>query len=152
GAKLAIASVSRDHKHVWLSVADTSTGAVRKIYDETVPTQYESRSGWRVLWATNEFIWYSERDNWGQLYLYDLTNGQLKNQITTGDGPVMQIAYLDDRTRTIWFGANGREKGQDPYFLHFYRVGLDGKNLVSLTPDVGTHAIQRLSNRYLIDT
>ncbi|HKV98698.1 MAG TPA: DPP IV N-terminal domain-containing protein, partial [Vicinamibacterales bacterium] len=153
GSKLAIASVSREHKHVWLSVADTSTGAVRKIYDETVATQYESRSGWRVLWATNEFIWYSERDNWGQLYLYDLTSGQLKNQITTGEGPVMQIARLDEKARTIWFGANGKEKGQDPYFLHFYRVGLDGRNLVSLTPGDGTHTMQLSpSGHYLIDT
>jgi dipeptidyl aminopeptidase/acylaminoacyl peptidase len=153
GSKLAIASVSRDHKHVWLSVADPATGAVRKVYDETVATQYESRTGWRMLWATNEFIWYSERDNWGQLYLYDLTNGTLKNQITKGEGPVTQIALLDERARTIWFGANGREKGQDPYFLHFYRVGLDGTNLVSLTPDDGTHSIQLSpSRRYLIDT
>jgi dipeptidyl aminopeptidase/acylaminoacyl peptidase len=153
GSKLAIASVSREHKHVWLSVADTVSGAVRKVYDETVATQYESRSGWRVLWGTNEFIWYSERDNWGQLYLYDLTNGQLKNPITTGEGPVMQIARLDEAKRVIWFGANGREKGQDPYFLHFYRVGLDGKNLVSLTPSDGTHTMQILpTGGYVIDT
>ena len=32
---------------------------------------------------TNEVIWHSERDNWGQLYLYDLQTGKLKNQITT---------------------------------------------------------------------
>ena len=92
------------------------------MFDETVPTQFESRTGWRVLWATNEVIWYSERDDWGQLYLYDLQTGKLKNQITTGDGPVMQIARIDEKTRTLWFGANGRETGQDPYFLHFYRT------------------------------
>ena len=109
----------RDHKHVWLRVADASTGAVRTVFDETVATQFESRTGWRVLWSTNEVIWHSERDNWGQLYLYDLQTGKLKRQITTGDGPVMQIAKIDEKTRTIWFGANGREKGQDPYFLHF---------------------------------
>ena len=160
GSKLALASVSRDHKHVWLRVADTATGAVRQVFDETVPTQFESRTGWRVLWATNEVIWHSERDNWGQLYLYDLQTGKLKNQITTGEGPVMQIARVDEKTRTLWFGANGREKGQDPYFLHFYRVGLDpstrlgaGGGLVSLTPDDGTHAVQvSPSGKYLIDT
>ena len=51
-------------------------------------TQYESAQGrvnWRYLPATNEVIWYSERDNWGQLYLYDATTGKLKNQITTGE-------------------------------------------------------------------
>ena len=49
GSRLALASVSRDHKHVWLRVADTATGAVRTVFEETVPTQFESRTGWRVL-------------------------------------------------------------------------------------------------------
>jgi dipeptidyl aminopeptidase/acylaminoacyl peptidase len=161
GSQLALASVSRDHKHVWLRVADAATGAVRTAFDETVPTQFESRTGWQVLWSTNEVIWHSERDNWGQLYLYDLQTGQLKNPITTGEGPVMQIARVDEKTRTLWFGANGREKGpydgaqgrQDPYFLHFYRIGLDGRGYTPLTPDDGTHGIQLSpSGRYLVDT
>lgn len=153
GSRLALASVSRDHKHVWLRVADTATGTVRTAFEEVVPTQFESRTGWRVLWATNEVVWHSERDNWGQLYLYDLQTGKLKNPITTGEGPVMQIAKIDEKTRTIWFGANGREKGQDPYFLHFYRTGLDGRGLFSLTPDEGTHTIQiSPSGNFIVDT
>lgn len=153
GRQLALASVSRDHKHVWVRVADTSTGAVRTVFDETVPTQFESRAGWRVLWKSNEIVWYSERDNWGQLYLYDLETGKPKRQITTGEGPVMQIARLDEQSRTLWYGANGREKGQDPYFLHFYRIGLDGGPSTSLTPDEGTHTVQIApSGTYLVDT
>jgi dipeptidyl-peptidase-4 len=152
-ARLAFISTSREHKHAVLRVADTATGAVRAVMDETVKTQYESRIGCQVLWATNEVIWYSERDNWGHLYLYDLANGMLKNQITVGDGPVMQIVRLDEKSRTVWFSAQGREKGEDPYFRHVYRVGLDGKNYVSLTPDVGDHTAQLSpSGRYLVDT
>lgn len=151
--KLAIASVSRDHKRVWLSVADVASGAVRKVYEETVATQYESRAQWQVLWGTNEFIWYSERDDWGQLYLYDLTTGALKNKITSGEGPVMSIARLDEKSRTVWFNANGRERGQDPYFSHLYRAELDGTRVVSLTPDDGNHTVQLSPDgRYIIDT
>jgi dipeptidyl aminopeptidase/acylaminoacyl peptidase len=150
--RLALASVSRDHKHVVLRVADTTTGEVRDVLEETVATQFESR-GWRVLWETNEVVWHSERDNWGQLYLYDLQTGRLKHAITSGEGPVMQIARVDEKARTICFGANGREPGQDPYFLHFYRASLDGGRAVSLTPDVGTHTVQiSPSGRYLVDT
>jgi dipeptidyl aminopeptidase/acylaminoacyl peptidase len=152
-SKLALISTSRDHKQAVLRVADASTGAVRTVMDETVKTQYESRVGCQVLWGTNEVIWYSERDNWGHLYLYDLTTGKLKNQITTGEGPVMQTARLDEKSRTIWFVAQGREKEEDPYFRHFYRIGMDAKNYVSLTPDVGDHTVQLSpSGRYLIDT
>jgi dipeptidyl aminopeptidase/acylaminoacyl peptidase len=151
--KLAIASVARDHKKAWLSVADVATGDVRKVYEETVQTQYESRAQWQVLWATNEFIWYSERDNWGQLYLYDLGTGALKNKITTGEGPVMSIARLDEKARTVWFTANGREKGQDPYFSHVYRIQLDGSRVASLTPADGNHTAQLSPNdKFIVDT
>ena len=153
GSTLALASVSRDHKHVWLRVADTANGVVRTVFDETAATQFESRTGWRVLWTAGEVVWHSERDGWGQLYLYDLQTGKLKRQITAGEGPVMQIAKIDEKTRTLWFGANGREKGEDPYFLHFYRTSLDGGPVVSLTPDTGTHTIQiSPSGKYIVDT
>jgi dipeptidyl-peptidase 4 len=152
-AQLAFISTSRDHKQAVLRVADAATGVVRTVLDDKVPTQYESRIGCQVLWATNEFLWYSERDNWGHIYLHDLATGKLKHQITTGEGPVTQMVRLDDRSRTIWFQAQGRVKGEDPYFRHFYRIGLDGKNYVALTPEDGDHTVQLSpSGRYLIDT
>jgi dipeptidyl aminopeptidase/acylaminoacyl peptidase len=152
-SQLAFVSTSRDHRQAVLRMADAATGAVRTVFDETSPTHYESRTGWQVLWPTNEVIWYSQRDNWGQLYLYDLTTGKLKNPITTGEGPVTAITRVDEKTRTLWYAAMGREKGQDPYFRHYYRVGLDGKNAVSLTPDNGDHDVQiSPSGRFLVDT
>ena len=152
-SQLALVSTPRDHKEATLRVADANTGAVRTVMNEKVATHYESRTGWRVLWATNEVVWYSQRDDWGQLYLYDMNTGALKNKITTGEGPVTDIARIDEKTRTLWYGANGREPGQDPYFRHYYRIGLDGKNAVSLTPDDGTHDIQiSPDGRFLVDT
>ena len=154
GSKLALVSTSRDHKQAVFRVAEAATGVVRTVFDETVKTHFESRTGWRVLWATNEIVWYSQRDDWGQLYLLDLNTGAVKHPITTGQGPVTQINRLDEKTRTLWFAANGREKGQDPYFAHFYRIGLDGKTpQVSLTPDDGDHSMQLSPDgRYLVDT
>ena len=152
-SQLALVSTSRDHKDAVLKVADANTGTVRTVMKETVPTHYEARTGWRVLWTTNEVLWYSQRDDWGQLYLYDLNTGALKNQVTSGAGPVTDIARIDEKTRTLWYGANGREPGQDPYFRHYYRIGLDGKAAVSLTPDDGTHDIQLSPDgKYLVDT
>lgn len=154
GSQLALASTSRDHKITTVRVANTTTGDVRDVYTETVPTQFESVTGWRVLWGTNEFIWNSERDNWSQLYLYDLGTGKLKNQITTGDGPVMSILDINEKARTITYMANGRMPGQDPYLSHAFRTTLDGKGpQIALTPDVGTHTV-RLSpdGKYIVDT
>lgn len=153
GKRFAFISTSRFHKDAWVRVADAASGEVRTVLHEQVETHYEMNCEWEVLWETNEFIWYSQRDNYGQLYLYDLNTGKLKNQITTGPGMTVQVVKLDEKARTIVFGAYGREKGQDPYFLHYYRVGLDGKNLVLLTPDDGHHSIQLSpSGRYVIDT
>ena len=152
-AKLAFVSTSRDHKQAIFRVADAATGAVRTIFDETEKTHFESRSGWRVLWPVNEVIWYSQRDDWGHLYLYDLATGKLKNRITTGEGPVTQIVKVDDKARIVWFVAMGREKGQDPYFQHLYRVALDGKGYVSLTPEMGDHNAQLSpSGKFIVDT
>jgi dipeptidyl aminopeptidase/acylaminoacyl peptidase len=144
GSKLAFLSNSRDHKVATLRVADANTGEVRDVLREEVATQFESGDGdqnWRVLPASNELIWFSERDDWGQLYLYDLGTGQLKNKITTGEGTVLSIERVDPKTRTIWFVAAGREKGRDPYFRHLYRIGLDGKGLTLLTPEDGDHNV-----------
>lgn len=153
GSKLALVSTSRDHKSATFRVADAATGAVTTLFDETVPTQFESRTGWRVLWPTNEIIWYSQRDNWGQLYLYDLNTGKLKRKITDGEGPVTRIDRIDEKTRTLWYAANGREKGQDPYLSHLYRIGLDGGTQVSITPDDGDHSTQiSPDGKYIVDT
>jgi dipeptidyl aminopeptidase/acylaminoacyl peptidase len=153
GSRLALVSTGRDHKDAVLKVADATTGEVRTVMREVEETHYESRTGWRVLWEANEVLWYSQRDDWGNLYLYDLQTGELKNRVTTGEGPVTQITRLDDKARTLWFAANGREPGQDPYFQHYYRVGLDGRGVVSLTPANGHHSVQvSPDGRYLVDT
>ena len=152
-AKLAFVSTSRDHKSAVVRVADAATGDVRTVFEEKVDTQFESLTGWRVLWETGEIVWNSQRDDWSHLYLYDLATGQLKNRITSGAYRVSPIIRLDEKTRTLHFVAMGSEKGQDPYFRHAYRIGLDGKGLVSLTPEDGDHSVQvSPSGKYVIDT
>ena len=93
------------------------TGAVHDVLEETALTYYESGAGrvsWRYLPASNEAIWYSERDGWGHLYLYDLATGNLKNRITSGDWAVTQLLHVDERNRVVFFLAVGREPGRDP--------------------------------------
>jgi dipeptidyl aminopeptidase/acylaminoacyl peptidase len=153
--QLAFVSTSRDHKRATLRVADAASGKVRDVIDEKVNTYFEGgndRPNWRFLPASNEVVWFSERDNWGHLYLYDLETGRLKNRITTGEGNVSQILRLDEKTRTLYFLGVGKEKGRDPYFIHLYRIGLDGKSLALLTPEDATHDVSfSLSGRYFVD-
>jgi len=143
GKKLAFISSSRDHKEAHLKIADVKTGNVKSIYEEVTNTYYESGvsgENWRVFFKTNEFLWYSEKDDWGHLYLHDLTTGQLKNQITSGEWLVRDVLYVDEVTREIFFTGGGKEEG-NPYHVYLYKVNFDGTGLICLTPEKGTHNI-----------
>ena len=157
GTQLAFVSTSRDHKEEHLQIADAATGAVHEVLHEKVSTFFESGNGrinWHYLPSTNEAIWFSEGDNWGQLYLYDLSGvNKLKNQITSGEGNVTQIVKVDEQARVVYFLGVGKEKGRDPYFIHFYSVGFDGRNQKLLTPDDGNHGVSLSpSGKYFVDT
>jgi dipeptidyl aminopeptidase/acylaminoacyl peptidase len=153
GTRLGYVSTDRFHKNSTAKLADTVSGEVRTLFTETEKTHVQTRVQWQILWDSKEVIWYSQRDGYAQMYLYDLDSGKVKNQITTGAGMVTRVNRVDPATRTMWYEAAGREKDQDPYFIHLYRIGLDGKNNVSLTPDNGTHTVQiSPDGRYVVDT
>jgi len=155
GSQVAFVSTSRDHKQEKFRIADAATGAVREVFEEVSPTQYESGRGsinWRYLANTNEIIWYSERDNWGHLYLYDAATGKVKNQITKGDWVVSRLVKVDEKNRILYFTVSGRQTA-NPYFSQLYKIGFDGKNLTGLTPGEGNHqATFSPSGNYIIDT
>lgn len=154
-SELAFVSTSRDHKQEKFRIANTATGEIRDVFEEVVPTQYESGQGainWRYLSKTHEIIWYSERDNWGHLYLYDATTGKVKNQITKGDWVVTRVLKVDEKNRMIYFLADGQQP-ENPYFTQFCKIGFDGKNFAVLTPNPGTHQVNfSPDENYFIDT
>ena len=143
GSQLTFVSTSRDHKIEKVRIADAATGAVREVFSETVPTQFESGWGtinWRYLPKSNEFIWFSERDNYGHLYLYNALNGALKNKITTGNYVVTELLKVDEKKREVYFIADGLE-AENPYFSQLCKVNFDGKHFEVLTPETGNHQI-----------
>jgi dipeptidyl aminopeptidase/acylaminoacyl peptidase len=95
---------------------------------------------WHFLPESDEVIWFSERTDWGHLYLYDLRTGDLKHPITSGDWRVLQLRHIDREGRLLYFTGAGREPG-DPYFQYFYSVSMDGGNVRLLTPDSANHDI-----------
>ena len=154
-SKLAFISSSRDHKEAHLQIADSKTGNVYSVHKENVDTYYESgvrSENWKVLFDSNEFIWYSEKDNWGHIYLYDLNTKKLKNRITSGNWLVRKVMHIDNDKREIIFTAGGKEKG-NPYHVYMYKVNFDGNNLTCLTPEKGTHSINPSPNwNYFVTT
>ena len=146
--KLAFISSTRDHKEAHLKIADVKTGNIKSIYKEITKTYYESGvsgENWRVFFKSNEFLWYSEKDNWGHLYLHDLKTGKLKNRITAGNWLVRDVLHVDEISREIFFTAGGKEEG-NPYHVYLYKVNFDGSELTCLTPEKGTHSINPSEN------
>jgi dipeptidyl aminopeptidase/acylaminoacyl peptidase len=133
---------------------DALSGESGAIINETSPT-FIDYSGKRFRYdaeETNEIIWASERDGWNHLYLFDSTDGKVKNQITSGAWVVRDVVHVDEKNRQIIFQASGREGG-DPYFIYYYRINFDGTGLTGLTEGEGTHGASfSPDSKYFVDT
>jgi dipeptidyl aminopeptidase/acylaminoacyl peptidase len=153
--ELAFVSSSRDHKVAQLRTANPNNGEVRDVLREEEETYYESgysEESWRVLEGSDEVIWFSERSNWGHLYLYDLNTGEMKQPITSGEWRVLDLHWVDEENRTIYFTGSNREDG-NPYYHYLYKVNMDGSGLTLLTPEPMNHEITWSdSKQYFIDT
>lgn len=137
------------------SESGSHTAKVEVIIEERSKTfiDYSNKTYLNVLHESGEVIWLSERDGWNHLYLFDLETGDIKNRITQGEWVVRSVDRIDEESRQIWFRAMGIIPGQDPYFVHYCRIGFDGSDLVILTEADGTHSIQWSPDRkFIIDT
>lgn len=132
-----VSRVSRDLKRTDLCMANVSADTVKTLVEERLNTYVETRPV-RTVNNGKEFIWWSERTGWAHLYLYD-GDGKLKNAITSGEYHVEDVVAVDPVQRVIYFTANAKEKGENPYYTHQYRVNFDGSNLRLLNPGDFNH-------------
>ena len=121
---------SRDLKRTDLLRVNVAEDSARTVVHETLNTYVETRDP-RFINGGKEFIWWSERNGWAQLYLYG-ADGTLKRQITNGAYHVEDVLAVDEATRTVYFLAMGVNKDENPYNGHVYRIGLDGTGLKQL--------------------
>lgn len=144
----------RGHQRFRIIEVDASTATTRNIVDEKTNTFiYEQRIFTHYLPETNEILWTSEKDGWRHIYLVNSITGVIKKQITNGEWVVREIDSIDAKKGEIWFRANGMNANEDPYYMHYYRIGFDGKNLVSLTPEPGNHFVSfSPDKKYYTDT
>jgi dipeptidyl-peptidase-4 len=137
--RLVSIDVPDGRSHV--SVVETAQHSLRR-GAATPSSEDENATAIAVLSSGREVIWYSERDGWGHLYLHDATTGAMRRQITKGHWVVADLLRIDEKTRTLFFTAVGREPGRDPYYRFLYRVSLDGGEPVLLTPENADHDFQ----------
>lgn len=145
----------RGHQLYQVVEVDGTTGAVRILVEEKSKTfvEYSGKHFRRDLNDTREMIWMSERDGWNHLYLIDTKKGAVKNQITKGEWVVREVVNVNEKDRSILFKGCGKNAGEDPYNIHFYKVNFDGSGLVDLTPEPFEHqAVFSKDYNYLVDT
>ncbi len=144
----------RGHKIFRILEMSAETGAMRTVVEESYKTFVNySRYFRQDLQDGKQIIWMSERDNWNHLYLIDRPSGKVKKQITKGEWVVRRVLNVDEENQTIYFSASGVNPKEDPYQVHYYRIGFDGKNMVALTPADGEHRAEFSGDyKYLVDT
>ena len=122
---------SRDLYRIDICSYTIGEDSIVPVIKERMNTYQETRP-LKTLNGGKELIQWSERDGWAHLYLYD-DKGNLKNRITKGAWHVEDILKVDEKARVIYFTANGRNKGENPYYEHLYRVNADGTGLKQIT-------------------
>ncbi|MBR5865375.1 MAG: DPP IV N-terminal domain-containing protein [Alistipes sp.] len=130
--KFYVIRQSRDIKRADLCVVDVATATAKDVVVEQMNTSIE----WQMPTLINgdkEVIQWSERTGWAHLYRYS-ADGELINQITKGEWHVSNVLGVDDAKRVIYFTATGYNKGENPYYLHLFRVNYDGTGLKQLDP------------------
>jgi len=144
----------RGHGRFRVIEVDTLTGATRNLVDHVAKTFIDITSQYTYYCTTSdEIVWRSEKDGYGHLYLVDGAKGTIENAITKGPWVVRGVDKVDEKARQIWFHGSGKEVGQDPYLIQYYRVNFDGSGLVALTEGNANHSIAwSPTNRFLIDT
>ena len=148
--KFYVTRTSRDLKRVDLCVAPVAADTLKTLVEERLNTYVETRP-LQLINGGKEFIQWSERSGWAHLYLYD-ENGKLKNPITSGEYHVEEVVAVDPVQRVVYFTANAKEKGENPYYTHQYRVNFDGSGLKLLNAGDFNHAAEVSDNgKYFVN-
>lgn len=146
--KILIAEVSRNQKEMHLNLYDAQSGDfIKTLFKETNSKYVEPEHP--AIFLENEpdkFLWFSERDGYNHLYLYDL-NGKMHRQLTSGAWVV---------TNFHGFGAQNEifitTTQESPLERHLYCVNLKSGKSKKVTEKSGSHtAILNGNGTYFFD-
>lgn len=146
---LFIALLNRAQDHLQLNKYDAVTGKkVATLFEETDPCYVEPQYPLTFLpGSSREFIWWSERDGFMHLYLYD-TDGRLIRQLTKGKYEVNElIGFCKEKQEVIITAAK-----ESPLEKHIYAVNWKSGKIKRLDQEPGTHQpLLSESGRWMYD-
>lgn len=144
--------VTRGAKTVHVVEFNTRTGDTRVIIEETSDTfvklshTFLSKPLYVPLPDSDELIWFSERTDWGHLYLYDLNTGKLKHAITEGDWLVRNVLHYNADHRELIIQTASRDKSISPHYRDISRVNIDSGMLTTIATGNFEHIVYQPCN------
>ena len=141
--------MSRDLKRMDICYVGVDSDSTRTVISERMNTYVESRQT-RLLDGGRKMIHWSERNGWANLYLYN-ADGTLIRNLTEGAYHVDDVLAVNEKEGYVLFRACGKDKGENPYQMHVYRVSLQGGEPKMLDiPDMNIDAIASDDGKYFI--
>ena len=134
---ILIAELNRGQNDMSLNVYDAVSGAfVRTILNEKNTNWVEpEHAAFFPNNKSNNFVWFSEKDGFQQLYYYSI-DGKLIKQLTNNKFPVREILGSNPAGTEIYFSSTG----ENPTNMLAYKVDLKGKQTL-ITKDFGVHTV-----------
>ena len=145
-----VAEINRGQNHVWYNKYNVATGKkVTTLFEETNDKWTEPEHDAVFLpKSTTNFLWFSERDGFMNLYHYT-TNGKLVKQLTKFDWVVTGVLGFDEKGKNVFITGTGNDARES----HTYKVNLKNGKFNKITSELGTHRTKLSTNgNYLIDS
>ncbi len=145
-----IAHLNRDQNHMELKKYDVATGELIKTLFEEKDTEFVEPLNPMIFLpkSNNQFLWFSERDGFNHLYLYD-TDGKMIRQVTQGKWVITSFHGFDNTGKFIYITSTK----ESPIERHFYKVNLENGKMDRVTSEPGVHNVQVSSNgQFFIDS
>ncbi len=133
-----IAELNRAQNHLHFNKYDAETGAlVTTLFEEKNKKWVEPENDMVFLKKhPDQFIWFSERDGYTHLYLYN-TAGKLIKQLTSGNFIITELLGLDEKEENLYVLTTE----DSPLERQLYQVNIRSGKSLKLTRDPGTHRI-----------
>ena len=150
GKYIFIGVLNREQNHLKMNMYNAATGAfVKTLFEEKNNRYVEPEHPLYFLPKSNDnFLYYSERDGFDHLYLYN-TEGKLLKQVTKGNWAVLDIKGFDPEGKNVFIISTEKS----PIEKHLYKVTVKTGKRIQLTSENGLHSVV-LSNskKYFFDS
>jgi dipeptidyl-peptidase-4 len=141
--------VNRAQNHTWLNKYNASTGElVNTLFEEKNEKYVEPQHPlYFVNDNPNEFIYWSQRDGYTHLYLYN-SDGKLIRQLTKGEWVVNEILGFNKKLNQLIFTSSK----ESPLQKNIYAVNIESGKIEKKSIVDATHTATLSANgNYLID-